>query len=416
MNSPWAHAMDDEALRLVGAALRADEDNQRPSRDLRRITAWLSLIVLAAMLAAVATNLHARPPAGSHLRPPEVGERNTIQERTMKLRSLGIAAAVLSANTAYAQNRVLDLTAPGWVEIAHNASQNPGSKITIEYWMNANPSSIGRPISKRPGDGGCYNIELIQLNPQGTARVTAASFFGTCGNGGSMWTPVGQWVHVAYVCEGGSATRYFLNGVLADELAQPPCSIAQGTYPLAFGRTPGYPETQFFGRLDNVRIWSTARTAAEIAQYALIELTPAEAAQIPGLIGSWSFDDGTAADARGVNNGLLQSAAIVVIDDGPGANADCNGNGVLDAYELATNALSDANANGVPDCCESAPICIPCAGDVDGNGVVNGVDLAAVLAAWGTSGAKYSGSDANRDGHVDGGDLAQVLSDWGSCQ
>jgi hypothetical protein len=47
--------------------------------------------------------------------------------------------------------------------------------------------------------------------------------------------------------------------------------------------------------------------------------------------------------------------------------------------------------------------------------VVNGVDLASVLAAWGTSGKAYPGADVNRDGLVDGSDLAQVLSDWGVC-
>jgi len=414
MNSPWTRAMDDEALRLVGAALRADEDNHRPDRDLRRLAARLSLIVLASMLAAVATNLHTRPPAGSHLRPPEAGERNTIQERTMKLRSLGIAAAVLSANTAYAQNRVLDLEAGGHVRIPHHPSQVPGSKLTIEFWMRSLPSSAGRPVSKRPGDSGCYSIAVGSVNAQGL-QGTAGEFF-SCGNVAWMMYRPAEWHHFAYVCDGGVSVRYYLDGRLTDSAGVPACTITPGTYDLCFGITPQFPGTQFFGRLDNVRIWSTARTAAEIAQYALIELTPAEAAQMPGLIGSWSFDDGTAADARGVNNGLLQSVASVVIDDGPGANVDCNGNGVLDAYELATNALSDADVNGVPDCCESAPICIPCAGDVDGNGTVNGVDLAAVLTAWGTDGAKYPGSDTNRDGLVEGGDLAQVLSDWGACQ
>jgi hypothetical protein len=53
---------------------------------------------------------------------------------------------------------------------------------------------------------------------------------------------------------------------------------------------------------------------------------------------------------------------------------------------------------------------------VDGNGSVNGVDLAAVLATWGTSGTRQPGADVNRDGIVNGADLAEVLSDWGSCQ
>jgi hypothetical protein len=56
-----------------------------------------------------------------------------------------------------------------------------------------------------------------------------------------------------------------------------------------------------------------------------------------------------------------------------------------------------------------------CPGDVDGNGAVNGIDLAAVLAAWNTNGAAYPGSDVNHDGAVNGQDLAITLSNWGLC-
>lgn len=57
----------------------------------------------------------------------------------------------------------------------------------------------------------------------------------------------------------------------------------------------------------------------------------------------------------------------------------------------------------------------PCPGDVTGGGEVNGVDLAAVLGAWGTSGQGKFDCDVNDDGIVDGADLATVLSGWGSC-
>jgi hypothetical protein len=50
----------------------------------------------------------------------------------------------------------------------------------------------------------------------------------------------------------------------------------------------------------------------------------------------------------------------------------------------------------------------PIPGDLDGNGVVNGADLAAVLAYWGTP-----AGDVNGDGTTDGSDLAVVLGNWG---
>ena len=54
-------------------------------------------------------------------------------------------------------------------------------------------------------------------------------------------------------------------------------------------------------------------------------------------------------------------------------------------------------------------------GDLDGDGVVGGSDLAAVLGDWGASSATagYLASDLNRDGLVDASDLAIVLAQWG---
>lgn len=51
-----------------------------------------------------------------------------------------------------------------------------------------------------------------------------------------------------------------------------------------------------------------------------------------------------------------------------------------------------------------------CVGDYDGNGVVNGGDLGALLAGWG-------GSDYDLDGNgvVSGSDLGILLANWGAC-
>jgi hypothetical protein len=54
------------------------------------------------------------------------------------------------------------------------------------------------------------------------------------------------------------------------------------------------------------------------------------------------------------------------------------------------------------------------AADLDGDGDVDGFDLASLLAAWGA--CPKSGScaaDLNDDGVVNGFDLAMLLSEWG---
>jgi hypothetical protein len=95
-------------------------------------------------------------------------------------------------------------------------------------------------------------------------------------------------------------------------------------------------------------------------------------------------------------------------------SADCNGDGIVDFGQMRSGDLRDLNGNYVPDCCEGAASC-GCTADVDSSGAVNGVDLAAILNTWGTSGGKYPGADINADGIVDGADLAEVLNSWGAC-
>ncbi|MBU3727866.1 MAG: hypothetical protein FGM37_01255 [Phycisphaerales bacterium] len=55
-----------------------------------------------------------------------------------------------------------------------------------------------------------------------------------------------------------------------------------------------------------------------------------------------------------------------------------------------------------------------CTGDIVADGVINGVDLASLLAAWGVC-AGACASDLNSSGAVNGADLAILLAAWGVC-
>jgi hypothetical protein len=92
-------------------------------------------------------------------------------------------------------------------------------------------------------------------------------------------------------------------------------------------------------------------------------------------------------------------------------SADCNSDGIVDYGQIVAGQLPDTNGNGVPDGCEETG----CVADVVRDGIVNGVDLAAVLSQWGMPSTPDSGADINEDFIVDGQDLAFVLSGWGPC-
>lgn len=55
-----------------------------------------------------------------------------------------------------------------------------------------------------------------------------------------------------------------------------------------------------------------------------------------------------------------------------------------------------------------------CFGDIDGDGIVGGSDLAVVLNGW-QSGPGFTDGDLNGDGEANGQDLALVLANWGVC-
>ncbi|MFM1803180.1 MAG: hypothetical protein RL136_59 [Planctomycetota bacterium] len=96
-------------------------------------------------------------------------------------------------------------------------------------------------------------------------------------------------------------------------------------------------------------------------------------------------------------------------------SADCNGDGIVDFGQIRAGELADANGNNIPDCCEGSYPC-GCPGDIVPDGVIDGVDLAAVLNQWGGPGDAEFSADTDANGVVDGGDLAVVLNGWGACR
>ncbi len=73
------------------------------------------------------------------------------------------------------------------------------------------------------------------------------------------------------------------------------------------------------------------------------------------------------------------------------------------------------NIQGDPFAVEDPPA-VP--GDVDGNGVVNGLDLTAVIAAWQTTPGDplwNPAADLDGSGVVDGADLTEVVSNWATA-
>jgi endoglucanase len=90
-------------------------------------------------------------------------------------------------------------------------------------------------------------------------------------------------------------------------------------------------------------------------------------------------------------------------DDGGGGGGD-DGGGGGDGDDGRGGGDGDDGGDGHSQSC--------CFGDLDGDQMVNGGDLASLLAAWNSDDAL---ADLDQSGLVDGADLAQLLGRWGSC-
>lgn len=109
---------------------------------------------------------------------------------------------------------------------------------------------------------------------------------------------------------------------------------------------------------------------------------------------------GTFAEGKGVrllDSGVLtpdpSENLVMVSDDVPGGFLQGGDGGVVSIIRFETPAF------------------IPCLGDFDGSGTIDGVDLTIILTGWGNPGL----SDLNGDGTTDGVDLTVIVASWGPC-
>jgi hypothetical protein len=132
----------------------------------------------------------------------------------------------------------------------------------------------------------------------------------------------------------------------------------------------------------------------------------------PGSLGTISVDyfhtkqDGTELYETGDAPGAVAEIGGFTFAWGFLINGDTNNDGTNDGADnfnrcgfIAT--FTPIESNNCPDC-----------PDLNGDCNVDGSDLAALLAAWGSDNAD---ADFNDDGTVDGPDLAELLGGWGSC-
>jgi hypothetical protein len=175
-----------------------------------------------------------------------------------------------------------------YVEVPDHDELDLGASFTIEAWIF--PANVQSPdtqhvISKGNGPGDASYALLLESGRVGFAIRTPA---GTTQQGWSQDILADSiWQHVAVTLDNGTMSLY-INGTLDIQYTGVPAPL-ESTGPLSFGRQ-GEPSAgaYYAGSLDEIRIWSTARTQADLAA-AIDSLVPED---LPDLVAYWRFNEG----------------------------------------------------------------------------------------------------------------------------
>lgn len=213
-----------------------------------------------------------------------------------------------------------------------------GDKLTIEAKFN-NPSSInsanfhgGKIVSKHTNQSNC-NYSLMDY----TCEITTQ-------NSGYVSTPpvclpvLDKQYHVAMVYD-GSVLKFYRNGILMSQIAASG-NLIQNNLLTAISQGSGASAgslSQYFGLVNEVRIWNTARTQQQLQQY--MNDTLSNPATQVGLKAYYTFNslknkqgnsayDGTIIGSATINetnpqcNLIVDSCGII---PSPPANPNCKG-------------------------------------------------------------------------------------------
>jgi hypothetical protein len=172
--------------------------------------------------------------------------------------------------------------------------------LTMEMWLRPDAMVRHQLVGKWDGTQAEYKLHIasgvIRLDLRDASAATTVSAFT-----GNLSALIGSWHHLAVTYDGrGGATA--ANGITlyVDGVAVALTRLNSATYvamedltaPLQIGRE-GPSWKQYDGGLDEVRLWSVARTASELQATLGVELSGAE----PGLVGYWRVNEGTGTTA-----------------------------------------------------------------------------------------------------------------------
>ncbi len=243
------------------------------------------------------------------------------------------------------------------VVVLDNNSTTLSGTFTVECW--AKPSNTGTLAIMGSRAGGSNNNTFDFKFSGGTTihgDIGTGSSWLTTAADASFSYSVGTWYHIAYVVTSSGYTIY-VNGIQrgTGTFSGTPI-LYNATNKLALGAYASSGGEYFNGNIDEVRIWSTARSQAQIQTFMNCEINTA----MTGLVANYHFNQGYA--------GALNTSVTALND----ANSSAY-NGTLTNFAL-TGATSNWTA---PGAVTSGSTCV-----LPGDNCSNAQDLASLTSPY----------------------------------
>lgn len=190
--------------------------------------------------------------------------------------------------------------------------QPSGSNFTAEAWVYLDPAGLGdqKILMNLTWSGGAKGFGMNIYNDglgyyfNGSVYLSGSSYF----TPSSGFIPVNTWTHIAMTWQVNGNVTAYLNGILVGST-----STGTGTYTssgvttfMGSGNNAGW--APFKGKIDEVRIWNTTRSQAEISANMLTNLVGNES----GLAAYFSMSNGSGTSLTddkigGTNSGTLNN-------------------------------------------------------------------------------------------------------------
>lgn len=211
-----------------------------------------------------------------------------------------------------------DFTLEAWVKPATSLADKKGRIIASKYGADNNQRAYYLSIERDDGFLGSGSFLRFYASPatsSGTNYVAAGTPF--------AFSP-GIWIHVAVVFSAQKGTAaFYRDGILVEEKTGMPPALFDSTARFMVGGLDVADQegNSWDGGIDEVRVWSIARTGQQIQDSMSVQLDSQ-----PGLRGYWPLD-ANLLDVSGNDNDLSAINGATLITDSSPATANCVGAG-----------------------------------------------------------------------------------------